>query len=125
MDTNNLKSQEIIYFSVNNWFMGRHFPDTEPFISWMGNVLKFNNDNWCKENKICVNASIIDMSRNFCVTATKEWVEKNCPCLLTDEYKKFCFYPDEYGDVYDNFEIPFLEYEEYNFGVTEYYEDEY
>ena len=133
---------DVIYFSINNWFRGRDYPIGEPFDSWMREYKL--TDEWCKENKICVKVGSIDMSINFCVTATREWVEKNCPQLLTDDsyiykistyfkgentikeytkkYSDFICIPDEDGDVYDRFDWSFLEYKEENFGVT-YYED--
>ena len=112
--------EELVYFEVNNWSPGKDYPICEPFIEWLSNDLniQFRSDEWAKENKICVLASIVDMSNNFCVTATKKWVEENCPKLLEEENSKFLRYPDEYGDVYGQFGNYFLEYEEYNFGVA-------
>lgn len=109
----------IVYFELNNWFSGRDFPNAEPFISWMRNDLNipFRNDEWAKENELCIVACNVDMSQNFCVTATKRWVEENCPDLLT-KYKEFLRYPDKYGDVYGRFGYEFLTYEEENIGVT-------
>lgn len=109
---------EIIYFELNNWFAGVHYPDSEPFLSWMKDDLntKFRDEEWVKENKLCVVADMIDMSQNFCVTATKEWVNMNCPSLLTT-YTNYLRVPDEYGDVYGQFGHEFLEYDENNFGI--------
>lgn len=117
--------EKFVYFELNNWFPGDHYPDEEPFTKWIGNDLNiyFNNENWVKENKLCVVRSIIDMSMNFCITATKEWVEKNCPKLLT-KHIKFLRYPDEDGDVYGQFDNKFLEYSEENFGIEKIYDDE-
>lgn len=114
---------EIVYFELNNWFAGRDYPDDEPFLSWLGNDLSiiFNNEKWVIDNELCVVTRFVDMSRNFCITAKKEWVEKNCPKLLT-EYKKFLRYPDEDGYVYGRFGSEFLEWSEENFGIT--WEDE-
>lgn len=69
---------EIIYFELNNWMTGTDYPAEEPFFSWMGQLknIPFENRNWVKENKLCVVCSVIDMSLNYCITATKEWVEK-------------------------------------------------
>ena len=52
MSTN---EKNVVYFSVNNWFCGRDYPDTKNFRKWLGNDLKqnFMNDEWCKENKLC------------------------------------------------------------------------
>lgn len=126
---------EIIFFEVNNWFAGRDYPDCKPFITWLGDDLNisFNNDNWCIENNLCVVAELIDMSQNFKVTATKKWVEENCPCLLTDEYSKFVCeidlseYEEDDNEYYENFRYgngPFLKYHEDNFGVHFYDCDE-
>ena len=133
---------DVIYFELNNWFRGRDYPPGEPFDSWI-RTHQLSNDDWCKENKICVRYGMIDMSDNYIVTATKEWVEKNCSQLLTDEsytYKTIIYYkgeniikehtkkysdflsypsdpkyPDEVYSKVDSW--PFLEYEEDNFGA--------
>ena len=111
---------EIVYFELNNWSAGRDYPNNEPFISWMCDDLniKFNNEEWVKENKLCVVFDIVDMSFNFCITATKEWVEENCPDLLT-KYTEFLRTPDKYGDIEGRFGHEFLEYNEDNFGIHE------
>lgn len=79
--------QDVVYFSVNNWFCGRGYPPLDCFRKWFGNDLNqsFRNDSWCKENKLCVYYGDIDMSQNYTVSAPKDWVEKNCPELLTDD----------------------------------------
>ena len=78
---------EVIYFSVNNWFCGRDYPPTENFKKWLGNDLKqaFRNDKWAKENKLCIYCGPIDMSMNYTIAAPRKWVEENCPELLTDD----------------------------------------
>ena len=78
---------DVVYFELDNWFCGRDYPNAEPFITWMGNdfALRFRNDGWCKENKLCVKAGMIDMSVCFCIAAPREWVLANCPDLLTDK----------------------------------------
>ena len=108
----------VIYFELNNWFSGRDYPDDEPFISWMRNDLRipFRDETWVKENRLCVVFSFIDMSQNFCITATREWVEKNCPKLLMD-YKKFLRQPDEDENVQGRFSQWFLPYSEENIGI--------
>ena len=79
--------EEIIYFSVNNWFCGRNYPPTENFKKWLGDDLNqtFRNDEWAKANKLCIYYGVIDMSQNYTIAAPRSWVEKNCPELLTDE----------------------------------------
>lgn len=114
-----MAQEEIVYFELNNWMAGEHYPDEEPFLTWLGddaNIIFADNEEWVKENKLCVVFGIIDMSLNFCITATKKWVEENCPRLLT-EHTKFLRFPDEDGNVYGRID-QFLEYKEENFGVT-------
>ena len=135
-------NDKIVYFSINNWMYGQDFPAGEPFNEWMLSY-QLCDDKWCKENKICVKVGHIDMSTNYCVTATREWVENNCPQLLTDDsyeyiiniyykgecikeiktkkFSDFVYKPDNDGDnIYDKFDWSFLEYNEDNFGVTWY-----
>jgi hypothetical protein len=111
---------DIVYFELNNWWAGTDYPDAEPFTTWMSNDLNlmFHNEEWVKQNKLCVAVDIIDMSVNFCITATKEWVLENCPKLLTD-YKDFLRFPDEEGIVEGRFGHEFLEYSEENVGVVD------
>lgn len=111
---------DIVYFELNNWFAGEDYPNDEPYLSWMQNDLniKFRDKEWVMDNKLCVVFDIIDMSANFCITATKEWVENNCPTLLT-KYTEFLREPDENGIVKGRFGHQFLEYDESNFGITE------
>lgn len=109
---------EVVYFELNNWCRGRDYPDAEPFVTWMSNDFKqkFRNEDWIKENKLVVVKSLVDMSINYCITSTKEWVEENCPELLSI-YKEFVRQVDEDNEVpYGRFGCPFLEYEEDNIG---------
>ena len=115
---------DIVYFELNNWFSGRDYPNAEPFLSWMKDDLtqKFRDKEWIKENKLVVVESLVDMSMNFCITATKEWVENNCIELLST-YEEFIRKPENEEDVtYGRFGCPFLEYEEENIGY--HYADE-
>ena len=142
--------EEIIYFSVNNWFCGRDYPPTENFKKWLGDDLNqtFRNNEWAKENKLCIYYGYIDMSQNYTIAAPRSWVEKNCPELLTDDeytyytityggifnketkhehkkkYSDFVDKPDEDGYVTSRFGWPYLEYKEENFG-SRYYEEAY
>ena len=109
---------DIVYFELNNWFSGRDYPNAEPFLSWMRDDLnqKFRDEEWIKENKLVVVESLVDMSMNFCITATKEWVEENCYELLST-YENFVRKPEDGEDVpYGRFGCPFLEYKEENIG---------
>lgn len=115
---------DIVYFELNNWFSGRDYPNTEPFLSWMRDDLnqKFRDEEWIKENKLVVVESLVDMSMNFCIAATKEWIEENCPELLST-YENFVRKPEDDEDVpYGRFGCPFLEYKEENIGY--HYADE-
>ncbi len=105
---------EIIYFEVNDWSPGKDCPDCEPFDTWLDvDNLTFRKEPWLIENKIIVVETIIDMSLNYCVTAPKEWVEKNCPCILNS---KFIREPNENNEVFGRFGCPFKTYTEENIG---------
>lgn len=78
-------SNEVVRFRLNNWFSGRDYPNEEPFLTWMDKN-KFSNDDWCKENKLVVVKSYVDLSQNFCVCASGDWVRENCPKLLSDNF---------------------------------------
>ena len=146
--------EEIIYLEFNNWFGGRDYPEIPNIEDWVGGCDRpgykspLFDDEWCKEQKICVAVGTIDMSCNFCITAPRSWVEQNCPkCLTNDTYtvdfhwsrgKEEGIKTEEYsfnrfrrtpedGDTiaYGRFGWPFLEYKEENFGRTWYDETDY
>ena len=76
---------DIVYFSLNNWIPNVCYPYADPFKTWMETLEEtLANEDWCKENKLCVYVGVVDQSLNFTISATKEWVEKNCPELLTE-----------------------------------------
>ena len=120
-------NMDLVYFELNNWSYF-YYPNVEPFVSWIQNQV-FCDDEWCKKNELAVNVGEVDMSLDFAIVATKEWVEQNCPDLLSD--KKYTFItdrqremrisdfvhePDKDGTVYGSF-VDFPEYTEENFGV--------
>lgn len=113
---------EIVYFEFNNWFPGIHYPDDEPYLTWLGddlNIIFLDDEQWVRDNKLCVVFYVIDQSLNFLITATRKWVEQNCPTLLT-KYTKFLRYPDEDGRICGRFrDIEFLPYKEENIGVKD------
>jgi len=74
---------DIIHLQLNNWFSGRDYPSEEPFIYWISNN-KFCDDEWCKENQLCVNAAYLDASINWCIAAPRAWVEEHCPIILSE-----------------------------------------
>lgn len=75
---------DIIHLQLNNWFSGRDYPSEEPFIYWISNN-KFCDDEWCKENQLCVNAAYIDASINWCIAAPRAWIEEHCPIILSED----------------------------------------
>ena len=126
MDEKNISNRkDIVYFELNNWSPGTCYPNEEPFISWMKNDLfiSFNNEEWIKENRLCVVREVIDMSFNFCISATTKWVMEYCPKLLF-KYTEFLRYKNESGIVYGNFGTEFLEYKEENIGIKDVEKDE-
>ena len=85
-------NEDVIYISVNNWFCGRDYPPLDCFKKWLGDDLNqtFRNDEWAKSNKLCIYYGVYDMSQSYTISAPREWVENNCPELLTDE--EFTYY---------------------------------
>lgn len=139
--------EKLIHFELNNWFAGRDYPECEPFETWVTNNKFISNDEWCKQNKLVVLCGNYDMSINWCITATEEWVKENCPQLLSHEkytyivrrnsrdgfedveeshsYDSFIRTPDEDGYVYGRFGWEFPEYTEENYGVHYHEDDDY
>ena len=76
--------KEVVYFELNNWFIGRDYPNEEPFVTWIRED-RFSDDTWLKENKLVCVKSFVDMSLNFCISASRQWVEENCPKLLSKD----------------------------------------
>ena len=110
--------EDVVYFELNNWSAGDHYPDDEPFCTWLLDDISqyFLNDKWVKENQLCVVADIIDMAVNICVSATKQWVQENCPLLLTD-YSEFIRQPDDSGVVQGRFGHKFTTYSPNEIGI--------
>lgn len=85
-----MRQGTIVYFQCNDWnpnpdeaarfiykyILGDLYDDES--------ILKTNEDikNWIKENDLCVNMDIYDMSVNLWVTTTREWLEENFPELV-------------------------------------------
>lgn len=123
----NDEDDEVVYFEFNSW-SADYWPDGEPYISWIIYGREKNNDeddestifddeDWVKENELCVLINPLDMSLNYSVTAKKSWVEDNCPNLLT-ENSKFLRYPEEGEDLPYGRCGQFLEYSDENVGIT-------
>lgn len=120
---------DIIYFELNDW-SPTFYPDEEPFISYIvfdknkDYYIKFRDINWIKENELVVVETLVDMSINFCVTAKREWVEKNCPRLLTN-FTQFIRTPKREEKVpIGKFGCPFLKWSIENIGYYEAEENE-
>lgn len=137
-------NEDLVYFELNNWMGGDDYPTTEPFCTWVEDLQI--TDEWCKKNKLVAKVGTIDMSVNWCITTTRQWVEENCPDLLSDNsfdivflrtirdektntivekefvstyyYKDFLRFPEEDGNVYGRFGWKFEEYKPENFGVS-------
>lgn len=122
---------DIVNFELDNWVAGKDYPDAEPFKTWMSDyVLQFSNKEWDEQNELCVVAGLIDMSICFHVSAKKEWVEKNCPELLT-KYRNFIKTPEDELDDSEEFpenerrwQIPFIKWNINNIGLYSWDEDE-
>ena len=113
---------DIVYFELCDWTPQEDFPVIEPFLSWFWFTdspyyLCFRDNNWAIKNQLCIKESTIDMALNLCISAKRDWVEKNCPEILT-KYKEFLRFPDKDGKVYGRFGHTFLEYNEKNMGYT-------
>ena len=88
---------DIVYFSLNNWVPDVCYPYVDPFKTWMETLEEtLSNDEWCKENKLCVYIGVVDQSLNFTISP--------------EEGKTI---PD-----HDDWYQLFLEYCEENFGIT-------
>jgi len=87
--------EDVICFEINNWFSGRDYPAEEPFLTWIREE-SFQNDQWCRENQLCVKYGLVDMSMSYCVAAPRSWVEENCPNLLSDKEYKYPLVYSEY-----------------------------
>ena len=112
-------TSNVIYFELNDWEPNKYYPDEEPFKTWMETLpFPLIDDKWAKENKLCIVYELIDQSMNYCITANKEWVEKNCPRLLT-HYQQF-LRESEDNIVYGHWRTEFLKYIPENFGSRYY-----
>ena len=111
--------EKIIYFELNNWMSERDHPDAQPFDSWMNDYNLnnfFSSERWTKQNNLCVVITQVDMSVNYCISATEDWVKKCCPELLT-KYKQFIREEKDNFVPIGRFGSPFLEYKKENFGI--------
>lgn len=112
-----MNNDDIVYFWLNDW----DYPEEEPYLSWMlgekDNKSVFQDEDWVKANKLCVILVPYIMDIYFFITAKREWVEKNCPSILT-EYSDYIRTPDENGEVPDPICGRYKTYCEENIGIT-------
>ena len=110
-----MSNDDIVYFWLNDW----DYPEADPYLGWMIDEEKpvFLNEDWVKENKLCVIVVPFIMDIYFFVTAKREWVEKNCPSILA-EYSNYMIVPDENGEVLDPMCGRYKTYCEENIGIT-------
>ena len=118
--------EEVVKFSVNHW-SSEDFPPEEPFLLWMtdSQLDKYlANVRYCKENKLVVVMTLMDMSMSFAVTAPLEFVKRECPCLLKIENQQYVYDKDAKTGIYG---IRFKKYKEKNIGLWYYdiLEDEF
>ena len=105
---------KLIYFELNNWETGVDHPDAEPYLTWIDwrNYDKYlRNEKWIAANHLSVVEELLDMSNNFCITATKKWVEANCPSLL-GQFREFTVLPEDENECYGRWGTKFLNYDE-------------
>lgn len=114
---------DAVYFELNMWEPGTFYPNESPFTDWIalrGNKgLLLDDINFVKDNKLCVVVTIIDQSVNYCISASRDWVEQQCPNLLT-KHTKFLRHPSKDGNVYGQWGTEFMLYTPDHIGVIEY-----
>lgn len=139
---------DIVYFSFNNWFSGRDYPNDLKY-NELVNCGRLSDKEWAKENKLVIVTGYIDMSINWCIAAPRKWVEENLPELLSDKeytyqlisyykgeetietytkkYNDFVYPCDENGEapLECNYGMPFKEYDENEIGIHWVEEDEF
>ncbi len=112
-----------VYFELNMWEAGTFYPDESPFTDWItfrGNKQPLLDDiQFVRDNKLCVVVTVIDQSLIYCISASRDWVQQQCPNLLT-KYTKFLRHPSKDGNVYGQWGTEFIRYTEDNIGVIEY-----
>lgn len=92
--------RDIVKFYINNWepdcpetCQGIDIFSKECFVTEYIHIFgdsfyefKFTDDDWCREQKICVLNDIADQSTDSFVVAPREWVEKNWPEIINSEW---------------------------------------
>lgn len=117
-----MRQGTIVYFQCNNWtpypeeasrfiydYLEGDFCSEDPDST---SVLKTPEeiDKWIRENDLCINQDLYDMSNQYWVTTTKEWLEENFPELLGVASE----IPED--DLWVGDHMNFLQYREENVG---------
>ena len=107
---------KIVYFACNNWHPSPKEADRliyehlEKDVEVKESVEYF--ENFIKENKLCVNMDVVDMSVSYYITAKRSFFEKKFPELI--EYVK----EEPYNFLWKIDKKLFLEYKEDNIGYN-------
>ena len=111
--------KDVVYIELNDWEIDKDYPDYEPVATWVQFLEDyFLNESWVSENKLVVVWHLLDQSINLCITAPRDWVEANCPEMLTT-YSKFLREPLYTGEVYGQWGRQFLPYKSENIGIKD------
>lgn len=117
-----MRKGTVVYFQCNDWEPNPE--ESSRFIyDYLEGSMYANDKNstsvnktpeeeitWMKANDLCVNVDNYDMSLNYWVTTTKEWLEENFPELLPFASET----PQSF--MYEGDEKYFLKYTEDNVG---------
>jgi len=106
---------DIVYFWLNDW----DHPNDSLYIGWMIRKDKpiFLDEEWVKENKLCVIVDQLYMDMYVFITATREWVENNCPSIL-NKYNRYLSIPDGKGKAFTPLYGEYKTYSKENIGIS-------
>lgn len=113
-------NNELIYFTINNWNNGIHYPDTENFRKLYDKSIDtfvFHYDDYCKEHKLAVYECLIDMSLGYTIVAPMEYVMKYCPEIIGSEFDE-TNKSGRYDNMQSMFWMHYPEYKKENFCCT-------
>jgi len=122
-----MTNETVVYIQMNNW----HKRDCNKrfFYCYLEGALSTMNginveypegivcktsdeeEQWMIDNKLCINNDVYDMSSQYWITTTKEWVERNFPELMPYVSED----PEDY--MYKNDRKYFLKYTQENYGI--------
>ena len=111
------ENKQLVYFTVDNWSPGVDYPRCDNFENLYREDLDafaFIDNEYCKENKLAVYCTTLDMSIAFTVVAPIGWCVKNSPEIIGsywDETAK----PGKNNWKESIYGLPYPEYKEKNF----------